>query len=145
MAEQSFMPDCGRLVCGGKSEVVVRVQCSLIYRAAMARAGGARKQRTEISVEDADAAILLGQYQVKQREYYAPALGDDKKSQRLNLVRQTIKNAGAVTLRELKDKVHASRFSEHFDWALAWLAKHEEILIQDLPRKQKLIVWVKER
>jgi hypothetical protein len=58
-----------------------------VYRAAMARAWGATKQRLEITVEDADAAILLGQYQIRMREYYAPVQGDDKKAKALNLVR----------------------------------------------------------
>ena len=92
-----------------------------VYRAAMARAWGARKQRLEISAEDMDAGILLGQYQVRMREHYAPIVGDDPKARALNLVRQTIRNAGSLTLRELKTKVHSERFSVQFDWAIVWL------------------------
>jgi hypothetical protein len=39
---------------------------------AMARAWGAIPQRTEMTVEDADAAIQLGEYQVKMRQYTRP-------------------------------------------------------------------------
>jgi hypothetical protein len=114
-----------------------------VYRAAMARAWGGRKQRLEISAEDADAAILLGHYQIKQREYYAPVLGDDAKSKALNLVRQTIRNAGQITLRDLRRRVNSDRFSERFEWALEWLTKRRQIVVEAQGRGQ-LIRWARD-
>ena len=87
-----------------------------VYRAAMARAWGARNQRLEISAEDADAAVQLGEYQIRQREYYAPVLGDDAKSRALNVVRQTIRNAGRITLRDLRRKVSSDHLHSNFDF-----------------------------
>jgi hypothetical protein len=114
-----------------------------VYRAAMARAWGARKQRLEISAEDAEAAILLGEYQIRQREYYAPVVGDDGKARALNLVRQTIRNAGQITLRDLRRKVSSDRFSERFEWAMEWMTKRREIVIEKHGKSQ-LIIWAKE-
>jgi len=58
-----------------------------VWRAAMARAWGAIPQRTEITVEDAEAAIRLGDFQVKMRQYYAPTPGDSPKWRHLNAVK----------------------------------------------------------
>ena len=114
-----------------------------LYRAAMARAWGARKQRLEITAEDADAAVLLGEYQIRQREYYAPVLGDDPKAKALNVVRQTIRNLGRVSLRDLRRKVNSDRFSERFEWALEWLTKRREIMMEK-QGKSTVISWAKE-
>jgi hypothetical protein len=100
-----------------------------VYRAAMARAWGSKPQRTVISAEDADAGILLGGYQIRQREYYAPIVGDDKRAKSLNLVRQTIRLKRKISLRDLRKQVHAERFSEQFEWAMKWLEAHGEIAV----------------
>ena len=63
----------------------------------MARAWGGIPQRAEITVEDAEAAILLGEYQVKMRQHYAPTPGDSPRWKHLNMVRAAIEQA-ALTL-----------------------------------------------
>ncbi len=112
-----------------------------VYRCAMARAWGAKKQRTVISAEDADAAILLGQYQIRMREFYAPITGDDRRAKALNLVRHTIRTMGQITLNELRRQVHAERFSEQFEWALKWLESHHEIAMYKKGRTV-IVSWV---
>jgi hypothetical protein len=116
-----------------------------VWRAAMARAWGAMPQRLEINLEDADAAILLGDYQVKMRQHYAPTPGDSPKWRHLNAVKAAIEQAGQITLRDLRRKVCGDRFPEDFDWALAYLEKRGQIKI--LPgkrRDQQVLCWVLE-
>ncbi len=112
-----------------------------VYRCAMARAWGAKKQRTEITGEDADAAIALGRYQIAMREYYSPIGGDDRRSKALNLVRHTIRTMGRINQSALYKQVHAERFTEQFLWAVEWLEKHGEIWVQ---KKGRVITisWV---
>ena len=113
------------------------------WRAAMARAWGAMPQRTEITVEDADAAIRLGDYQVKMRQYYAPTPGDSPKWRHLNAVKAAIEQAGQITLRELRRKVHGDAFPEDFDWAIAYLGKRGQATVLPGKRKnQAVLAWV---
>jgi len=112
------------------------------YRAAMARAWGATKQRTTITLEDADAAILLGQYQAKTREHYAPSAGDTVRDKHISRVENAIRQAGQINLRDLRKLVNADRFREDFDRALEWLQRQKKIVMQDAPRKQKIVAWV---
>jgi hypothetical protein len=115
------------------------------WRAAMARAWGAMPQRTEITVEDADAAIRLSEYQVKMRQYYAPTPGDSPKWRHLNAVKAAIEQAGQITVRDLRRKVNGDHFPEDFDWALAYLEKRG--LIVSIPGKRKnqtVYAWVRQ-
>jgi hypothetical protein len=99
-----------------------------VWRAAMARAWGAITQRTEITVEDADAAIQLGEYQVKMRQFYAPTSGDSPKWRHLNAVKAAIEQAGQISVRELRRATHSDRFPEDFDWALKYLESRGQIV-----------------
>lgn len=76
-----------------------------VWRAAMARAWGAIPQRTEITLEDADAAVRLGEYQVKMRQYYAPTPGDSPKWRHLNAVKAAVEQAGQISMRDLRRAV----------------------------------------
>ena len=91
------------------------------WRAAMARAWGAMPQRREITVEDADAAIRLGEYQVKMRQYYAPTPGDSPSWRHLNAVKAAIEQAGQIRLRDLRRNVRGDSYPEDFDWAIKYL------------------------
>ena len=112
-----------------------------VWRAAMARAWGAIPQRNEITIEDADVAILLGEYQVKMRQYYAPTPGDSPRWRHLNLVKAAIEQAGQITLRDLRRKVRAERFPEEFDWALKYLEGRSQIVARQ-SGKSRLLCWV---
>jgi hypothetical protein len=113
------------------------------WRAAMARAWGAIPQRTEITVEDPDAAIQLGEYQVKMRQFYAPTPGDSPKWRHLNAVKAAIEQAGQITRRELQRAVNGDRFPEDFDWALAYLEKRGQITsIAGKRKNQNTLAWV---
>jgi hypothetical protein len=112
-----------------------------VRRAAMARAWGAVPQRTQISTEDADAAIRLGDYQVKMRQYYAPAAGDSPRWRHLNLVKDAIEQAGQVNLRDLRRKVRGDRFPEDFDWALKYLEGRGQIVVRE-SGKSRIVCWV---
>ncbi|MFZ0915021.1 MAG: bifunctional DNA primase/polymerase [Candidatus Korobacteraceae bacterium] len=111
-----------------------------VWRAAMARAWGATAQRTEITVEDADAAIRLGEYQVKMRQYYAPTPGDSPKWRHLNAVKAAIEQAGQISLRDLRRTVRGDRFPEDFDWSLAYLEKRGRIVARKEGRAQ-IVCW----
>ena len=63
------------------------------------------------------------------------------REQRLHRVRQKIRELSEVTLRDLKRKVHAERFSEQFDWAVDWLEKNGKIVVESAGNRQKLILW----
>ena len=115
-----------------------------IKRAAMARAWGAIPQRTEITVEDADAAIQLGEYQLKMRERYAPISGDSARWQHWNAVKMLIKQSGQITLRDLRQGVRGDRFPEDFEGALSFLERRGRIVIRELPKKRKLVIWNRE-
>jgi hypothetical protein len=115
-----------------------------VWRAAMARAWGAIPQRVEITLEDADAAIRLGEYQVKMRQYYSAIPGDSPRALHLNSVTMSIEQAGQLSLRDLKGKVRGDRWPEDFDWAIDRLQKRGQVVVRDMPRKQKLVCWVKE-
>src|SRR5205814_239635 len=89
----------------------VRLQYSLLLcRAAMARDWGAIPQRIEITLEDSEAAILLGEYQVRMRQYYAPTPGDSPKWRHLNGVRAAVEQAGQISIRDLRRSVRGDRF-----------------------------------
>ena len=81
-----------------------------VWRAAMGRAWGAIPQRIEITLEDAEAAILLGEYQVRMRQYYAPTPGDSPKWRHLNAVRAAVELAGQISIRDLRRSVRGDRF-----------------------------------
>lgn len=112
-----------------------------IWRAAMARAWGAIPQRTEIMVEDAEAAIKLGEYQVKMRQYYAPTPGDSPRWKHLNAVKAAVEQAGQISLRDLRRTVRADRFPEDFDWALTYLDKRGHVVTRK-EGKSKTLCWV---
>lgn len=112
-----------------------------VWRAAMARSWGAIPQRTQITIEDADAAIRLGEYQVKMRLYYAPTPGDSPRWRHLNVVKAAIEVAGQTAVRALRRTVHADRFPEDFDWALSYLEKRGTIVIRKDGRAQ-VACWV---
>jgi hypothetical protein len=114
-----------------------------VWRAAMARAWGAMPQRTEITVEDADAAIRLGEYQVKMRQYYAPTPGDSPKWRHLNAVKAAIEQAGQITVRDLRRKVHGGAYPEDFDWALSYMEKRRQITLRK-DGKRVAVCWVTE-
>jgi hypothetical protein len=114
-----------------------------VWRAATARAWGAIPQRTEITVEDADAAIRLGEYQVKMRQYYAPTPGDSPKWRHLNAVKAAVEQAGQISVRDLRRSVRGDRFPEDFDWALAYLEKRgQTALIPGKRKDQRIVAWV---
>jgi hypothetical protein len=108
----------------------------------MARAWGAMPQRTEITLEDADAAILLGEYQVRMREFYAPAAGESARDKHISIVENAVKHAGQISLRELRTRTNANRFREDFDRAMTWLENNGKIVIRDAPKNSKLVCWV---
>ena len=112
-----------------------------VWRVAMGRAWGAIPQRTEITVEDAEAAIRLGEYQVKMRQYYAPTVGDSPRWRHLNAVKAAIEVAGQITVRDVRVKVRGSRFPEDFDWALSYLEKRGQIVTRKEGRSTS-ICWV---
>lgn len=112
-----------------------------VWRVAMARAWGAIPQRTEITIEDADAAIQLGEYQVKMRQHYAPTPGDSPRWRHLNAVKAAIEQAGQITLRDLRRKVRADRFPEDFDFALKYLESRSQIVARE-SGKSRLLCWV---
>jgi hypothetical protein len=113
-----------------------------VWRAAMARAWGAIPQRTEITLEDAEAVIKLGEYQIKMRQRYAPTPGDSPKWKHLNAVKAAIEQAGRITLRDLRMEVRGDRFPEDFDWSLAYLEKRGQIVSQPGKRKnQRVFAW----
>ena len=109
----------------------------------MARAWGAMPQRTEITVEDADAAIQLGDYQVKMRQHYAPTPGDSPRWRHFNAVKAAIEQAGQITVRELRRKVRGDHFPEDFDMALAYLEKRGQITEIAGKRNSRTIAWVR--
>jgi putative DNA primase/helicase len=116
-----------------------------VWRAAMARAWGWMPQRTEITLEDAEAAILLGEYQVKMRQFYAPSCGDDRDATAINTLRQAVQIAGRLSMRELKLKVHAARMGRRFNTALEYLTREGEIAVSPGSRKnQQVVGWVQE-
>jgi hypothetical protein len=92
-----------------------------VWRAAMARAWGGIPQRTEITIEDAEAAIKLGAYQVKMRQFYAPTPGDSPRWKHLNAVKAAVELAGQISVRDLRRSVRGDRFPEDFEWALKYL------------------------
>ena len=113
------------------------------WRAAMARAWGAMPQRTEIALDDADAAIQLGEYQVKMRQYYAPTPGDSPRWRHLNAVKAAIEQAGQITRRELRVSVRGNHFPEDFDWALTYLENRGQITSIPGKRKNQLVyAWL---
>jgi hypothetical protein len=112
-----------------------------VWRAAMARAWGSIPQRTEITVEDADAAIELGEYQVKMRQYYAPTTGDSPRWKHLNAVKAAIELAGQISVRDLRRRVRGERFPEDFDWALTYLEKRGQILVKKEGRSH-IVCWI---
>ena len=114
-----------------------------VWRVAMARAWGAIPQRTEITVEDADAAIQLGEYQVKMRQYYAPTPGDNPKWRHLNAVKAAVEQAGQISIRGLRRTVRGDRFPEDFDWALVYLEKRGQVVTRK-EGKSRNICWVLE-
>jgi hypothetical protein len=114
-----------------------------VLRAAMARAWGAIPQRVEITAEDADAAIKLGEYQVKMRQHYAAIPGESARTRHLNAVAMTIEQAGQITLRDLRHMVRGDRWPEDFEWAIEYWQKRRKVVIKELPRKQRLLCWVK--
>jgi len=114
-----------------------------VWRAAMARAWGAIPQRTEITVEDADAAIKLGEYQVKMRQYYAPTTGDNPKWRHLNAVKAAIEQAGQISIRELRRTVRGDRFPEDFDWSIDYLKKRGAVVVRK-EGKSLTVCWVLE-
>jgi len=111
-----------------------------VWRAAMARAWGAIPQRTEITLEEADAAIRLGEYQVKMRQFYAPTPGDSPKWRHLNAVKAAVEQAGQISVRDLRRAVRGDRFPEDFDWALAYLEKRGRIVARKEGRAQ-IVCW----
>jgi hypothetical protein len=115
-----------------------------VWRAAMARAWGGIPQRAEITVEDAEAAILLGEYQVKMRQHYAPTPGDSPRWKHLNMVRAAIEQAGQVTVRDLRRSVRGDRFPEDFDWAIKYLEARGQIAKLESERKKITLAWVLE-
>jgi hypothetical protein len=115
-----------------------------VWRAAMARAWGWMPIRTEITLEDADAAIRLGEYQVKMRQFYAPTGGDDRDATVIQTVRHTVRMVGQLTMRDLKLKVHADRMGKRFDTALDYLVRKNEITLLPGRRKdQQIVAWVR--
>lgn len=112
-----------------------------VWRAAMARAWGAIPQRTEITIEDADAAIKLGEYQVRMRQYYAPTPGDSPRWRHLNAVKAAVEQAGQISVRDLRRGVHGERFPEDFDWALEYLERRGQIVMRKEGRSP-LVCWV---
>ena len=110
-------------------------------RAAMARAWGAIPQRTEITIEDADAAIQLGEYQVKMRQYYAPTPGDSPRWKHLNAVKAAIELAGQIKVRDLRREVRGDRFPEDFDWALKYLESRGTIATRKSGRSE-MACWI---
>lgn len=115
-----------------------------VWRAAMARAWGGIPQRTEITVEDAEAAILLGEYQVKMRQHYAPTPGDSPRWKHLNMVRAAVEQAGQITVRDLRRVVRGDRFPEDFDWAIKYLETRGQIAKLESDRKKITLAWVLE-
>ena len=113
------------------------------YRAAMGRAWAAKTQRLEISLEDAEAAVQLGQYQLAMREFYSPTVGDRPYDVHLNRVRDCIKTAGQLTWRELRLRVNATRFEQDFERIMDWLAANQTILITPAPKNSKVVTWIK--
>ena len=113
-----------------------------MWRAAMARAWGAIPQRIEITLEDANAAILLGEYQVRMRQYYAPTPGDSPKWRHLNAVRAAIEQAGQISIRDLRRGVRGDRFPEDFDWSVGYLEKRGLITRLSGARNQIVLGWV---
>lgn len=97
----------------------------------------------QITLEDADAAIQLGEYQVKMRQYYSAIPGDSPRALHLNAVTMAVEQAGQVSLRDLKRQVRADRWPEDFEWAIDRLQKRGEIVVRELPKKQRMIYWVK--
>ena len=113
-----------------------------VFRACLARTWAARPQRTVITAEDADAGILLGEYQIKMREFYWPVGGDDRRSVALNRVRSAVRTKGRITLRDLKRQLRAENFSEQFEWSLHWLQEHDEIVLIKEGRQKITVAWV---
>jgi hypothetical protein len=113
-----------------------------VWRAAMARAWGALPQRTEITLEDADGAIRLGEYQVKMRQYYAPPGGDDRDATAINTVRQAIRVSGRLSLYELKRRVHADRMGRRFNTSMEYLQRQGEITLLPRMPKGQTVAWV---
>jgi len=113
-----------------------------VWRAAMARAWGAIPQRIEITLEDAEAAILLGEYQVRMRQYYAPTPGDSPKWRHLNAVRAAVEQAGQISIRDLRRSVRGDRFPEDFDWSVGYLEKRGLITRLSGARNQIVLGWV---
>jgi hypothetical protein len=112
-----------------------------VWRAAMARAWGAIPQRTEITLEDAEAAIKLGAYQVKMRQFYAPTPGDSPRWKHLNAVKAAVELAGQISERDLRRAVRGDRFPEDFEWAVKYLENRGQIVIQKQGRS-KMVCWV---
>ncbi len=112
-----------------------------VWRAAMARAWGAIPQRMEITVEDAEAAIKLGGYQVKMRQFYAPTPGDSPRWKHLNAVKAAVELAGQISLRDLRRGVRGDRFPEDFEWALKYLESRGQIVTRKQGRSP-IVGWV---
>jgi hypothetical protein len=112
-----------------------------VWRAAMARAWGATKQRNQITVQDAEAALALGEYQRRMREHYAPSAGDSVRDKHISRVENAIRQAGQISMRDLRRLVNADRFRDDFDRAIEWLTKRGRIATTEVGR-QRMIAWI---